>query len=95
MNSAVMKQLGLLQVSWICFLLMMVFYYVFSILEVKATDQAFTDAAGQETMQALYVLRIFLLVHLTLLALIIRCLATLSKQQTKKGALGSLFPISN
>jgi hypothetical protein len=95
MNSSVMKQLGLLELSWICFLLMTGFYYVFSILEAKTTDQTFTDAIDQEMIQGFYVLGIFLLIHLTLFALIIWRVATVLKQETKKGAPGSLFSISN
>lgn len=72
MQASIVKQLGLLELIWICILLMMGLYFTFGTLEVKNSNQTFAEAAGAETMRTFYVLVAFLMVHLAIAGTIIR-----------------------
>ncbi len=72
MRSAIIKQLGLLELTWICILLMTGLFYTFGTLESKNSNQSFAEAAGVETMQTFYMLGVFLIVHLAIVGAIVR-----------------------
>ena len=75
-GTAMIKQLGLLELMWICFLLMVGLYYVFSTLEIKNSNQSFAEAAGTEITQIFYILGFFLLAHLIVVGMIVKQVIT-------------------
>lgn len=75
-GTLLIKQLGLLELTWICFLLMMGLYYVFSTLEIKNSNQPFTDAASTDVMRTFYILGVFMLIHVVIVGTIINRLIT-------------------
>lgn len=67
----ILKQLGLFEILWATFSILIGLYFLFDVLESKTPEQPFAIAAGKETFQLFYILSGFILLHISIAGVVI------------------------